>query len=85
MCHPSILEAAVIGVPDEKWIERPFAYVVLKEGKKVSPGELNDFLASKFAKFWLPDGYDVIDAIPKTSVGKLLKSALREKYLREHK
>jgi fatty-acyl-CoA synthase len=80
MCHPSISEAAVIATPDDKWTERPFAYIVLKEGKKVSPEELNEFLTDKVAKFWIPDGYSVIDAIPKTSVGKFLKSALREKY-----
>jgi len=80
MCHPSILEAAVIAIPDDKWIERPFAYIVLKEEKKVSPEDLNEFLADKVAKFWIPDGYSVIDAIPKTSVGKFLKSALRERY-----
>ena len=85
MGHPSILEAAVIGIPDDKWIERPFAYVVLKEGKNFSPDELNEFLAARFAKFWIPDGYKVIDTIPKTSVGKFLKSALREKYHKEHK
>jgi fatty-acyl-CoA synthase len=85
MGHPSILEAAVIGIPDDKWIERPFAYVVLREGKIFSPAELNEFLAARFAKFWIPDGYEVIDAIPKTSVGKFLKSALREKFLKEHK
>jgi len=85
MGHPSILEAAVIGIPDDKWIERPFAYVVLKEGKIISPGELNEFLATRFAKFWIPEGYHVIDAIPKTSVGKFLKSALREKFLKERK
>jgi fatty-acyl-CoA synthase len=80
MDHPSILEAAVIGVPDNKWMERPFAYVVPKEGKSVSPDELKEFLAGKFAKFWIPDDYAIIAAIPKTSVGKFLKSALREKY-----
>ncbi len=85
MAHPSILEAAVIAIPDDKWIERPFAYVVLKEGKNFSAAELNEFLATRFAKFWIPDGYQVIDAIPKTSVGKFLKSALREKFLNEHK
>jgi fatty-acyl-CoA synthase len=85
MCHPSISEAAVIGIPDDRWIERPFAYVVLKEGKNFSPAELNEFLAARFAKFWIPEGYHVIDAIPKTSVGKFLKSALREKYCTEHK
>ena len=82
--HPSVLEAAVIAIPNEKWVERPFAYVVMKEGKTISPDELNKFLAAKFAKFWLPDGYAFIDAIPKTSVGKFLKSALRNKYNKEH-
>ena len=85
MGHPSIKEAAVIGIPDEKWIERPYAYIVIKEGRTVVPGELSEFLSARFAKFWIPEGYNVIDAIPKTSVGKFLKSALREKYLREHK
>jgi fatty-acyl-CoA synthase len=85
MCHPSISEAAVIGIPDDKWMERPFAYVVPKKGKNFSPDELNEFLAARFAKFWIPDGYHVIDAIPKTSVGKFLKSALRERYHKEHK
>ena len=84
MGHPSVLEAAVIAIPDEKWMERPFAYVVLKEGKTFHADELNEFLAGKFAKFWIPDGYAFIDAIPKTSVGKFLKSALREKYNKEH-
>jgi len=80
MEHPSVLEAAVIAVPDEKWIERPFAYVVLKEGKTVLPDELKDFLSGSFAKFWIPEGYSFIEAIPKSSVGKFLKSALRERY-----
>jgi fatty-acyl-CoA synthase len=84
MGHPSVLEAAVIAIPDDKWIERPFAYVVPKEGKTVSPDELSEFLGGKFAKFWLPDGYAVVTAIPKTSVGKFLKSALREQYLHDH-
>ena len=84
MGHPSILEAAVIAVPDEKWCERPFAYIVPKEGKTVSPDELSEFLTGKFAKFWIPDGYATITAIPRTSVGKFLKSALREKYNRDH-
>jgi len=85
MGHPSILEAAVISIPNDKWVERPFAYIVLKEGKNFSAADLNEFLATRFAKFWIPDGYHVIDAIPKTSVGKFLKSALREKFLQEHK
>ena len=80
MDHPFVLEAAVIAVADNKWIERPFAYVVLKEGKSVSTDELREFLSGRFAKFWIPDGYAFIDAIPKTSVGKFLKSALRDRY-----
>jgi len=84
MGHPSVLEAAVISVPDQKWIERPFAYVVPREGKTISADELIKFLTDKFAKFWIPERYAIIDAIPKTSVGKFLKSALREKYEKEH-
>ncbi|MBS1598288.1 MAG: long-chain fatty acid--CoA ligase [Bacteroidetes bacterium] len=84
MGHPSVLEAAVIAVPNEKWMERPFAYVVPKEGKTISFDDLKEFLADKFAKFWIPEGYAIIEAIPKTSVGKFQKSALREKYNKEH-
>ncbi len=84
MGHPSVLEAAVIAVPDEKWMERPFAYVVPKEGKAISPEELKRFLETKFAKFWIPEGYAFVQAIPKTSVGKFLKSALRQKYGQDH-
>ena len=50
----------------------------------ISPDELKDFLAVKFAKFWIPEKYAFIDVIPKTSVGKFLKSALREKYEQEN-
>jgi fatty-acyl-CoA synthase len=84
MDHPLILEAAVIAIPDHKWIERPFAYVVPKEGATVSADELKEFLSGKFAKFWIPEEYAIIEAIPKTSVGKFLKSALRERYDREN-
>jgi fatty-acyl-CoA synthase len=84
MSHPAVLEAAVIAIPDKKWIERPFAYVVLKEGRTASPDELKEFLAGKFAKFWIPEGVAFIDAIPRTSVGKFLKSALRDRYASEN-
>ena len=84
MGHPSVLEAAVIAIPDEKWVERPFAYIVPKEGKCISADELREYLTGKFAKFWVPDGFADITAIPKTSVGKFLKSALREKYSKDH-
>ncbi|MGZ3812195.1 MAG: long-chain fatty acid--CoA ligase [Mucilaginibacter sp.] len=83
MGHPCVLEAAVIAVPDKKWVERPFVYVVPRHGMTVSPDELKEFLAGRFAKFWIPERYAFIDAIPKTSVGKFLKSALRELYEKE--
>jgi fatty-acyl-CoA synthase len=84
MCHPAVLEAAVIAIPDAKWMERPFAYLVLKEGKTVSAEELKEFLTGKFPKFWIPEGYAFVPAIPKTSVGKFQKSVLRERYNDEY-
>jgi fatty-acyl-CoA synthase len=80
MGHPSVAEAAVFAIPDQKWAERPMACVVLKEGKTVTPEELNKFLEPSFAKFWLPDAYEFVKEIPKTSVGKFKKSVLREQF-----
>jgi len=80
MGHPHVFEACVIAIPDPKWIERPFAYVVLREGRSVSIEELKEYLSDKFAKFWIPDGFAIVPSIPKTSVGKFLKSALRENH-----
>jgi len=77
MAHPSIAEASVVGVPDEKWGERPLAIVVPAEGKQVSPEELRDFLAAKVATWQVPDRWAVVEEIPKTSVGKFDKKALR--------
>src|SRR5665213_2388811 len=57
MGHPSVREAAVIGVPHPKWAERPLAVVVLIEGAEVNPAELREFLAAKFAKWQLPDAF----------------------------
>jgi fatty-acyl-CoA synthase len=80
MAHPSVAEAAVIAVPDEKWAERPLACVVLKEGAPASADELREFLAPQFAKWWLPDRVEFVEEIPKTSVGKFRKMALREQF-----
>ncbi|MEI8255394.1 MAG: long-chain fatty acid--CoA ligase [Deltaproteobacteria bacterium] len=80
MGHPGIREAAVIAVPHPKWTERPLAVVVRRQGSAVSAEELRTFLATKFAKFWVPEAYAFVDAIPRTSAGKFLKSALREQY-----
>jgi len=80
MGHPAVAEAAVIAVPDEKWQERPLAVVRLKEGEKATAAELREFLAPKFAKWWLPDAFEFVDEIPKTAVGKFKKTALREMF-----
>ena len=83
MAHPAIAEAAVIAMPDPKWAERPLAVVVVKPGANATGEELRDFLAPQFAKFWLPDRFEFIDEIPKTSVGKFRKIALREQFAQE--
>jgi fatty-acyl-CoA synthase len=78
--HPKVAEAAVIAVPDAKWGERPLAVVVLKPGQSATPAELRDHLAPRFAKFWLPDAFAFVDAIPRSSTGKMLKASLRERF-----
>ena len=80
MAHPAVAEAAVIAIAHEKWGERPLACVVLKAGKAVSPAELNALIGKQFAKWQLPDRYDFIDEIPRTSTGKFWKAKLRERY-----
>ena len=80
MGHPAVAEAAVIPVMHPKWSERPLAAVVLKAGASASPADLRAFLAPQFSKFWLPDAFEFIDAIPRTSAGKFKKSELRERF-----
>jgi fatty-acyl-CoA synthase len=80
MGHPAVAEAAVIPVASLKWSERPLAAVVLKAGATASAAELKTFLAPQFPKFWLPDAFEFVDAIPRTSAGKFKKSALREQF-----
>jgi fatty-acyl-CoA synthase len=75
-----VREAAVIAVPHPKWQERPVAVVVLKEEAKTSSADLREFLAGKFAKWQLPDGFIFVDQLPHTSTGKLLKAELRRRY-----
>jgi fatty-acyl-CoA synthase len=80
MGHPAVREAAVIGVAHPKWSERPLAAIVLKDGVTTTPDELRDFLAPRFPKFWLPDAFVFVDAIPRTSAGKFKKTELRDKF-----
>jgi fatty-acyl-CoA synthase len=81
MAHPAVAEAAVIAIPDLKWSERPLACVVLKPGQKATPEEFNaHLLQHSFAKWQLPDRYEFIDAVPRTSTGKFWKMKLRERF-----
>jgi fatty-acyl-CoA synthase len=80
MAHPDVMDAAVIGVPDERWQERPLAAVVLKEGSTATPDQLRDFLAAKVARWWLPERWAIVSEVPKTSVGKYDKKVLRAIY-----
>ncbi len=77
MAHPAVAEAAVIGVPDEKWSERPLVAVVLAEGASATPDELRSFLADRVAKWQVPENWTFVDEVPKTSVGKFDKKRLR--------
>ena len=80
MAHPAVAEAAVIAIAHEKWGERPLACVVLKPGKSAAPAELDAVLAPHFAKWQLPDAYEFVAEIPRTSTGKFWKAKLRERY-----
>ncbi|WP_110113823.1 long-chain fatty acid--CoA ligase [Bacillus sp. CGMCC 1.16541] len=85
MAHEGVFEASVVAIPHETWQERPIACVVLKEGYEgnISKDDIVDFLKPQFAKWWLPDDVIFMEEIPKTSVGKFLKRALRTQVL-EH-
>jgi fatty-acyl-CoA synthase len=78
--HPHVVEAAVVGVPDERWQERPLAVVVTRQGESVSADELRKFLADKVVRWWLPERWTFVEEIPRTSVGKYDKKAIRSRY-----
>jgi fatty-acyl-CoA synthase len=80
MGHPAIREAAVIGLPHEKWVERPVAVVAFREGKSVDEPSLQAWIGERVAKWMIPDRVIVVDAIPRTGVGKFLKRDLRKQY-----
>jgi fatty-acyl-CoA synthase len=85
MAHPQVAEAAVVGVPDARWGERPVACVVLRSGVEATEGTTADLLAHlepRVPKWWLPDHVVFLDSIPKTSVGKFSKKDLREQLAR---
>jgi fatty-acyl-CoA synthase len=76
--HPDVVEVAVIARPDPRWMERPVAYVVLRDGSGTTAEELLEHITPMVAKWWLPDEFVFMTALPKTGTGKLSKSALRE-------
>jgi fatty-acyl-CoA synthase len=82
MSHPEVTEAAVIGVADEKWGERPLAAVVLAPGASATAATLREFLSGQIPRWQLPERWCFIAAVPKTSVGKFHKRQMRDAYLR---
>jgi fatty-acyl-CoA synthase len=77
--HPAVLEVAVVGVPDEKWGERPKAFVVLRSGAEASEVELMEHVQARIARYKVPKAIEFVDALPRTSSGKVQKADLREK------
>ncbi len=79
--YPGVAEAAVVAMADPKWDERPLLILVMKPGV-LSPtlAQMREFLADKVAKWWLPDDLVVLDEIPHTATGKILKTKLREMF-----
>ena len=77
--HDAVLEAAVIGVPDERWGERPKAFVVLKPGREAGEQELIDHCRARIARYKAPKAVELVDELPKTSTGKVKKHYLRER------
>lgn len=76
--HPSVAEAAVVALPDERWGERPMALVVLRDDMTATSEEILDFLSTKVASWQVPDRVEFVDDLPKTGVGKIDKRKLRE-------
>ena len=76
----AIAECAVIAMPHPKWAERPMLVATLVEGQTVTASQINEFLADKVAKWWLPDDVIFVDTLPHTATGKLSKMTLRERF-----
>ncbi|MGG3560892.1 AMP-binding protein [Neobacillus rhizosphaerae] len=81
--HPAVMEAAIVGVPDETWVESVKAFVVLKEGQQVSENELIDYCKAHLASYKKPKNIEFIDSLPKSAVGKVVRRMLRKEDLRK--
>ena len=77
LAHPAVKEAAVVGIPSQKWDERPVVVVALHADQSLTLDELRSFLTGRVAKWWLPEDVIVVDEVAKTSVGKYDKKAIR--------
>jgi fatty-acyl-CoA synthase len=75
-----VLEAAVVAVPDDKWVERPLATVVIAAGEQISAAELRDHLSASVPAWQLPERWSFVTEVPKTSVGKFDKKLIRQRY-----
>ena len=78
--HPEIAEACVVGIPHPKWDERPMLFVVTNDGEPIEKDSILEFLASKVAKWWLPDEIVFMKELPHGATGKLQKFELRDEY-----
>ncbi len=80
MGHPDVAEAAVIAVSHPKWTERPLLVVVPAEGSEVDPADVLAFLKGKVADWWIPEAVEIVDELPHTATGKVLKTELRQQF-----
>jgi len=80
MSHPDVQEAAVIGVADPKWTERPLLIVIAVDGVTPSKDDILASLEGKIAKWWIPGDCVFVDEIPHTATGKISKKDLREQF-----
>lgn len=80
IAHPAVLEACVVGVPDDRWQERPLAVIVLHADAEAAPTELREFLAERVVRWWLPERWTFVDQVPRTSVGKYDKKTIRSRH-----
>ena len=83
-CHPGVLEAAVIGVPSERWGETVKGIVVLRPGASASEAEIVAFCRERLAHYKCPTSVDFLEQLPRNPSGKVLKGTLREKYWQGH-
>ena len=81
--HPAVSECAVIGVPDEKWVERVHAVITLREGQNASADEVMAFCKEHLARYKAPRSVEFVDSLPRNPQGKILKRELRERYWQE--